>query len=233
MLKFIPVGMVGLAMTTSVAIAQEDPPAPNVPVSPILECVETSDNIDYTAYFGYRNDNDDTIEVEIGDANAFNRTEIDQGQPTEFMPGRARCDFSVVFDGSDLIWTLDSPEDGEGPLTATASGAMLACLSSENIVLGECDTGVPDTILVGEGSCTLSELIATECSDGTNHGTYVSCVAATANYLADNEYIAKNQKGKIVRCAAKSKKKKPKETDEEDVSSEETQGNSKNKNKKS
>ena len=228
--------MVVLATTASVAMAQEDPPPLNAPVSPILECVETNDNIYYTAYFGYRNENDDTVEVEIGDANAFNRTEIDQGQPSEFSPGRQRCDFSVIFDGSDLVWTLDSPEDGEGPLTATASSAMLACPSNENIVLGECDTGVPDTMLVGEGSCTISELIADECSDGANHGKYVSCVAATAKYLAENEYIAKNQKGKIVRCAAKSKTKKPKkpkDTDEEEVSSEETQGNSKNKNKKS
>ena len=232
MLKLIRVSIVGLAMTASLAIGQEDPATLNVPISPILECVETSEDFVYTAYFGYLNENNDTIDVPIGEANAFNRTEINQRQPTEFAPGRQRCDFSVVFDGSDLIWTLDSPDDEEGPLTATASSAMLACPSSENIMLGECDTGVPDAILVGEGSCTASELIANECNNGKNHGAFVSCVAATAKFLADNEYIAKNQKGKIVRCAAKSKKKKPKDRDEEAETSSENTKNNKNKNKK-
>ena len=54
--------------------------------------------------------------------------------------------------------------------------------------------------------CTVQAALEEECpcSEATNHGRHVSCVAHVVKRLADDGTIATNCKGKIKRCAARS-----------------------------
>jgi len=100
-------------------------------VSPILECVKDNGDGTYTAYFGYENYDETETVIPVGDSNKITGGVLsgqDQGQPTTFeypVPGHPdgrmgrtpwypNAAFSVVFDGSNLVWTLDGR-------TATAS----------------------------------------------------------------------------------------------------------------
>ncbi len=55
--------------------------------------------------------------------------------------------------------------------------------------------------------CTGAQFIDTSCDaeDFSNHGGFVSCVAAAANQAADEGLIAQNEKGRFVKDAARSK----------------------------
>lgn len=59
-----------------------------------------------------------------------------------------------------------------------------------------------ENLLLDDG-CTISDLIAACAADAANHGDFVSCVSHLVNELANGGAIANNQKGKIVRCAAR------------------------------
>jgi len=88
-------------------------------VSPVLECVDDNGDGTYTAHFGYNNNNNRWVSIPIGADNKFTPNPQDRGQPQFFKPGRIVNDFSVVFDGSNLVWYLKSP-NGEAA-TSTAS----------------------------------------------------------------------------------------------------------------
>ncbi|HEX3557099.1 MAG TPA: SdrD B-like domain-containing protein [Thermoanaerobaculia bacterium] len=94
------------------------------PVNPIFECVAPNADGTYTAYFGYLNPNSSSITIPIGSGNMFSPAPADRGQPTTFNPGRTpfwpNAAFSVVFDGNNLVWTLNG-------LTATASRNSTPC----------------------------------------------------------------------------------------------------------
>ena len=85
---------------------------------PILECVMENDDGSYTAFFGYKNENEGDITIPVGPSNKFSPSPADRGQPTTFEAGRTpywpNAAFSVPFDGENLVWTLDGR-------TATAS----------------------------------------------------------------------------------------------------------------
>jgi len=85
------------------------------PVRPVLEKVIDNCDSTYTAYFGYKNDNDTDVEIPVGNENKFTGNK-NRGQPATFKPGRHVSVFSVVFDGSNLVWSLDGR-------TSTASGS--------------------------------------------------------------------------------------------------------------
>ncbi len=114
-------------------------PEPEVePISPILECVETLDEESYRAHFGWENPNEFEVVIPVGDANKFTgggTNDQDQGQTTVFSypaPAYPNDDrmgrtgfypnnaFSVDFDGSNLVWTLNGK-------TSTASAGSQAC----------------------------------------------------------------------------------------------------------
>ncbi|MBD3315389.1 MAG: DUF2341 domain-containing protein, partial [Chitinivibrionales bacterium] len=95
-----------------------DLPAPNQKISPVLETVEDNGDGTYTAFFGYYNPNDHSVTIPVGGDNRFaygGENGLDKGQPVEFLAGRIRNAFTVVFDGSNLVWALNGK-------TATASG---------------------------------------------------------------------------------------------------------------
>lgn len=80
------------------------------PVRPILDCVRHNNDNTYTAFFGYLNENTDTVTIPLGSNNQFTGV-LNRGQPTNFAPGRTayypNSPFSVDFDGSNLVWTLN------------------------------------------------------------------------------------------------------------------------------
>ncbi len=85
-------------------------------VSPVLENVTDRCDGTFLATFGYENTSSGTVTLPIGPSNNFSGTDaVDAGQPTDFAPGRRTNVFNVIFDGSNIVWTLDGR-------TETASG---------------------------------------------------------------------------------------------------------------
>lgn len=91
------------------------------PVRPILECVRHNLNGTYTAFFGFKNENQGPVSLPIGEYNHFNPGTQDRGQPYNFAPGRTpaypEAAFGVDFDGSPLVWFLNG-------YTSTASSSL-------------------------------------------------------------------------------------------------------------
>jgi hypothetical protein len=74
------------------------------PLTPILECVESTSGGGFLAHFGYDNPNSDPVVAPL--ENAFMPPPANRGQPTVFKPGRVKDAFQVESDGSSLTWTL-------------------------------------------------------------------------------------------------------------------------------
>jgi phospholipase/lecithinase/hemolysin len=93
--------------------------------------------------------------------------------------------------------------DGVHPTTAghaALANAVQASLA-HTVVVGGCDSGVPD--MIAGGGFTISELIAQSASSARNHGQFVSGVAFITNGLVKGGVISGKQKGSIQGCAAK------------------------------
>ncbi len=74
-------------------------------VLPVLDCIYTNSNGNYTAVFGYNNPNNINITIPIGNTNGFISGSQDSGQPIVFLPGNYTSIFSVEFSNS-LTWNL-------------------------------------------------------------------------------------------------------------------------------
>ncbi|HSW56198.1 MAG TPA: hypothetical protein VLH59_14025 [Ignavibacteriaceae bacterium] len=90
------------------------------PVRPVLECVKNNGDGTYTAHFGYKNDNDVSVYIPIGNRNKFTPNPQDRGQTRVFKPGRQIKVYTVNFNGSNLVWTLNGR-------TSTASANSAPC----------------------------------------------------------------------------------------------------------
>jgi hypothetical protein len=99
-----------------ITVVEVDPPEK---VSPVLECVDDNGDGTYTAYFGYNNMNNCWVHIPVGIDNKFTPDPQDRGQTQFFEPGRVVNDFSVVFDGSNLVWYLKSPNSEAATSTAS------------------------------------------------------------------------------------------------------------------
>ncbi|MFC1697166.1 myxococcus cysteine-rich repeat containing protein [Nanoarchaeota archaeon] len=188
-------------------------------VHPILECVQNLSNGSYIAYFGYQNDNNQTINIPINSNYPFNKftpAPINRSQPNSFLPGRTpyypNANFSVLFDGLNLVWTLTGPDNLTR--TATASNSSLRC----NITIPEeCGNGIVEppeecddnNTLNGDGcssNCTIEQF---DCEDDFScspvfdngfkfemrktdncNGTYEYTFNVTNYNLENLEYIA-------------------------------------------
>lgn len=66
------------------------------------------DEVTYTAYFSYENNNLYTVEIPVGSFNKFAPDPKDRGQPTSFAPGPNEFEyaFSVEYDKPNLQWKL-------------------------------------------------------------------------------------------------------------------------------
>ncbi|MGE5458002.1 MAG: choice-of-anchor A family protein, partial [Methanococcaceae archaeon] len=141
-----------------------------LPVSPILECVTKNSNGSYTAHFGYNNPNNFTVTIPIGDNNKITPSANgDKGQPIVFNPGRTpyfpNADFTVVFDGSPLVWTLNGQ-------TATASNTSVPC--SEHIYIEKKWYDVNNNEIAVPSNLPANYKITAVSSLGTATATYVN-----------------------------------------------------------
>lgn len=109
---------------------------------PVLECVDNNGDGTYTAHFGYRNDDVVSVTVPIGSGNRFTPAPQDRGQTTEFLPGRQVRTYSVVFDGSNLVWTLTGPNGQTRTATASSNPAQ-ACVVAPTATPTPTDTPTP------------------------------------------------------------------------------------------
>ncbi|MFZ2324556.1 MAG: IPT/TIG domain-containing protein [Ignavibacteriaceae bacterium] len=75
-------------------------------IIPIVECVTNNGGGAYTAQFGYKNDNTQSVFVPIGTNNKFSPSPEDRGQSTVFFPGTNNNVFTVNFDGRNLTWNI-------------------------------------------------------------------------------------------------------------------------------
>jgi hypothetical protein len=131
---------------------------PVAAVKPILECVDVLQNGSYVAHFGYQNDNNVTVNIPISGVSPFNKITggglagINQGQPITFLPGRTpyypNNSFNVIFDGTNLVWTLTGPDNATR--TATASNSSTKCDGTPPTILTY--NILPRTIYVNETS---------------------------------------------------------------------------------
>ena len=90
------------------------------PVRPVLECVTNNGDGTYTAFFGYENENSVSVYIPVGSKNKFTPNPQDRGQTRVFKPGRQIKVYTVNFNGSNLVWTLNGR-------TSTASKNSAAC----------------------------------------------------------------------------------------------------------
>lgn len=122
---------------TLLEVEAANEPQPPQRVSPTLECVMPNEYGEpyseeqeyeqfYTAYFGYLNENDESVSIAIGSENKITGTDgWDQGQPRVFEAGRQRNAFSVTFSGDEvLVWTLEGPDGRRRTATASANSAQ-------------------------------------------------------------------------------------------------------------
>ena len=131
----------------------------NPALGPVLECVVKKSDGTYQAYFGYNNTSTSTINASIGTYNKFTPSPQDRGQPKSFLPGRKSYVFSVLFNGDNLAWTLESS-------TSTASKTSKSCVV-------DCSGTVNGTKVVDQcGVCGGNNSTCKDCS-GTVNGTKV------------------------------------------------------------
>ena len=77
-------------------------------IVPVLHCVESLENGELRAHWGYRNDNADDVRRKLGKQNRLFPTRENSGQPTLFRRGTFNDAFTVRFSAhKPLIWFLD------------------------------------------------------------------------------------------------------------------------------
>ncbi|HEV3469319.1 MAG TPA: PA domain-containing protein [Pyrinomonadaceae bacterium] len=96
----------------------------------------------------------------------------------------------------DVGWFPDADNDG----LATDLDCDDTSDLGPTVVIGGCDTGVPNTLFTN--GCTVSDLIQQIGAGSSNHGQFVSGVAHLANQLKAQGLISGSQKSAIQSCAA-------------------------------
>ncbi len=115
--------------TVAITVTPVDEPPTAKPVRPILEGIRVEPDGSYTAYFGYKNENDTPVTIPVGSSNKFSPNPIDRGQPTLFSVGRTpyypNAAFRVPFSAGNQVWTLKSPDGSTRTATASPSSTKL------------------------------------------------------------------------------------------------------------
>jgi uncharacterized repeat protein (TIGR01451 family) len=96
--------------SSSFPTACTDPPPPppqDDAIHVFVACV-VNGPATYEARFGYRNENDTTVEIAVGDDNRFSPEPEGRGQTTLFGPGSVSPAFSVtgIPNGTNLVWIV-------------------------------------------------------------------------------------------------------------------------------
>jgi len=98
---------------TPTTVTPVNPTPTYAPVRPIAENDGEAVQVNFggcTAYFGYRNDNPNEVDIEYGPQNILDDPAIQAAhpQPIHFLVGRVFGAFEVTwYTGRDLTWTLD------------------------------------------------------------------------------------------------------------------------------
>lgn len=124
-------------------------------ITPILECVADNGNGTFTAHFGYNSTNPGSVFIEVDkeggsghgkkgkntkrkkadspltygggySQNYFNPSPKNRNQPFYFLPGKSDAVFKVVFNGSDLTWTIKGPDKVSRSVTASSTSTPCA-----------------------------------------------------------------------------------------------------------
>ena len=109
---------------------------------------------------------------------------------------------TVVSEWSGEVSTTTEPppdRDGDG-----IPDAVDSCPDSDDtltVVIDGCDSGVPNHL--ADDGCTIADLIREIAASATNHGEFVSGVAALTNAFKKDGIISGREKGRIQRCAAR------------------------------
>ena len=98
------------------------------------------------------------------------------------------------FDADGNLYALEANQLAAGGESATIIQIIV------NVVIGGCDTGVPD-MLFPDGS-TISGGIEACAAAAENHGEFVNCVADFLNQVKEDNIIAAGDKAALMRCAA-------------------------------
>jgi hypothetical protein len=107
------------------------------------------------------------------------------------------------FSVCSVLAPTDSDSDGVFDLFDGEADECPMSDLRDTVVVDGCDSGVENTLV--ENGCTISDMI-NQCINGaSNHGQFVSCVAAVTNDLKKDDVIAGKQKGAIQSCAGKAK----------------------------
>jgi len=139
------------------------------PVVPRLECVEEASDGKLTARFGYKNDNDLTVNVPYGPRNFFPR-DFANARPSAFGPGDTPFAFKVPFGSSDkLSWVL-APKSGPVTTVVAKSSSPRCDPNDEHLLCGD----------------TCSAQFKAECAqDGLSFGRCVSDCVDQGGFFAD------------------------------------------------
>jgi len=133
---------------------------------PLLDCVEKLPDGKYKAHFGYKNDNNKKVDVDIGKFNRFVPNPENRGQPEEFKKGTYHEVFTVRFDGKPISWLLTKN-------SVIASKTSPACGPPPPMCPPSCDDGNPCTADECDAS-TMSKCVHTPVMDGMSCGTATS-----------------------------------------------------------
>lgn len=93
-----------------------------------------------------------------------------------------------------------APDDRDGDGIADDEDACPDSILTETVVIDQCDSGVPNTV-IGDG-CSISDRIAEWAASARNHGQFVRQVTMVTNGLQRGGTITGAQSGAIQRCAA-------------------------------
>lgn len=110
-------GTAGIPFVFTFTVVRSSPSS----IRPILECVSDNGGGWYTAYFGYLNENSNSVTIPVGANNRFVPAPEHRGQPELFMPGRHTNVITTNFPADEnVVWSLDGN-------TATAGATGPAC----------------------------------------------------------------------------------------------------------
>ena len=103
-------------------------------------------------------------------------------------------------DGTGIFARLFATPDSDGDGIPDDEDECPDSNLEATVIVDGCDSGV-DNVLFDNG-CTITDLVY-GCADGaSNHGQFVSCVAALTNELKRDGVISGRDKGRIQSCAA-------------------------------
>jgi hypothetical protein len=101
----------------------------------------------------------------------------------------------------DMALSEDQLNDSDGDGIPDSEDVCPDSDPSDTVIIDGCDSGVGNQLF--DDGCTISDLVVACADDVSNHGEFVSCVAALSNDLKETGSIAGGrQKGAIRNCAA-------------------------------